>query len=93
MFRSLLALLLVASGSMAADKPNILWITFEDSSPHLGCYGDANANTPTLDALASRGMRYHRAWSNAPHWAASPLSSKSAPFNLERRRLSPSFGI
>jgi arylsulfatase A-like enzyme len=53
-------------GAAAADKPNILWLTFEDSSPHLGCYGDKNANTPTLDALAARGMKYKRAWSNAP---------------------------
>jgi arylsulfatase A-like enzyme len=66
-FRYLFLLLLGALSSLAAaDKPNILWLTFEDSSPHLGCYGDKTANTPHLDALAARGMRYRMAWSNAP---------------------------
>ncbi|MBE0534860.1 MAG: sulfatase-like hydrolase/transferase [Phycisphaerae bacterium] len=48
------------------DKPNILWITSEDNGPHLGCYGDAYADTPNLDGLAAAGMIYERAWSNAP---------------------------
>jgi arylsulfatase A-like enzyme len=54
----------------AADVPNILWITCEDSSPMLGCYGDNYATTPNLDALAARGMRYTNANSNAPVCAA-----------------------
>ncbi len=48
------------------DRPNILWITSEDNGPHLGCYGDAYATTPNLDALAAQGVRYTHAWSNAP---------------------------
>jgi arylsulfatase A-like enzyme len=50
----------------AADRPNFLWISSEDNGPHLGCYDDPNAVTPNLDALAARGLRYTRAWSNAP---------------------------
>ena len=45
-----------------AKRPNILWITCEDSSANLGCYGDAFARTPTLDALAARGVRYTQAY-------------------------------
>ncbi|WP_346860897.1 sulfatase [uncultured Draconibacterium sp.] len=47
-------------------KPNILWITSEDNSPFLGCYGDEFAKTPTLDKLASEGFRYIRAFANSP---------------------------
>jgi arylsulfatase A-like enzyme len=54
----------------AADLPNILWVTCEDTSPNLGCYGDDYAVTPSLDALAARGMRYTNANSNAPVCAA-----------------------
>jgi arylsulfatase A-like enzyme len=64
-----LLLLLITSatpGVRAADRPNILWLTIEDTSPHLGCYGDTFARTPNLDALASRGQLFQRAWSNAP---------------------------
>jgi len=45
--------------------PNILWITCEDISPHLGCYGDDFATTPNLDALARRGVRYGSAFATA----------------------------
>ena len=43
---------------LAAERPNILWITSEDHGPHLGAYGDDYADTPNLDALARRGMLY-----------------------------------
>ncbi len=46
--------------------PNILWITSEDNGPELGVYSDTYADTPNLDALASEGMIYRHAWSNAP---------------------------
>ena len=49
----------------ASARPNILWITCEDISPHLGCYGDVDAVTPTLDRLAERGIRYTNAFSHA----------------------------
>ncbi len=69
----LLAILLVAATSMsigasvAADvqQPNILWISCEDMSPHLGCYGDPNAHSPAIDRLASQGVRYTRAFTVA----------------------------
>ena len=49
----------------ASDKPNILWLSCEDISPHLGCYGDPHAVTPNLDALASRGTRYTHVFTSA----------------------------
>lgn len=51
--------------------PNILWITSEDNSPFLGCYGDSFATTPNLDKLASEGFLYTRAYANAPVCAPS----------------------
>lgn len=39
-------------------RPNILWITFEDTSPRFGCYGDPLARTPNVDRLAAEGCRY-----------------------------------
>jgi len=47
-------------------KPNILWLTAEDLSPNLGCYGDTYAVTPNLDRLATQSLRYGNCWSNAP---------------------------
>ncbi|MHC4637878.1 MAG: sulfatase-like hydrolase/transferase [Planctomycetota bacterium] len=45
-----------------ADKPNILWITCEDISPNLGCYGDTYARTPVLDKMASEGVLFTNAY-------------------------------
>ena len=58
--------LILCATSVAADKPNILWLTSEDHGPEMGCYGDANARTPNIDALAAKGMLFKRAWSVAP---------------------------
>ena len=48
----------VALSAYAEDQPNILWLSAEDISPHLGCYGDSQAITPNLDQLAKEGVRY-----------------------------------
>jgi len=48
------------------DLPNILWITSEDNSRLLGCYGDDFATTPHLDQLASEGFLYTNAYANTP---------------------------
>src|SRR3954451_1146056 len=63
---SIVLALLVSAGAFAAERANILWITCEDISPNLGCYGDGYAVTPNLDAFAAKGMRYTNVISNAP---------------------------
>jgi N-sulfoglucosamine sulfohydrolase len=60
------ALFLASGTAYSADQPNILWITSEDNSPYLGCYGDPLAQTPNLDGLAAQGVRYRQAHANAP---------------------------
>ena len=64
--RFLLFLLLPLLAS-AADRPNVLWIVSEDNASHwLGCYGNEEAQTPNIDALAKRSTRFTSAYSNAP---------------------------
>lgn len=46
-----------------SDRPNILWISCEDLSPILGCYGDRTATTPNLDRLATAGTLFTHAFS------------------------------
>lgn len=44
--------------------PNILWLTFEDTSPEfIGIYGNLTAKTPTMDQLARQGVRFTSAFS------------------------------
>ncbi|MFO0842382.1 MAG: sulfatase-like hydrolase/transferase [Gemmataceae bacterium] len=62
-----LALLALADTALSAGakRPNILWLTCEDMSPNLGCFGDKAAVTPNLDRLAAHGVRYTHAFSVA----------------------------
>lgn len=46
-------------------RPNILWVSFEDTNPFYGCYGDKVARTPNVDRLAREGCRYTNAFSTA----------------------------
>lgn len=64
-FFVLAAFLLAPSVADSDERPNILWLSCEDISPHLHCYGYENAITPNLDQLASEGIRYTRAFTTA----------------------------
>lgn len=68
---ALLPLVAVGPTANAADRPNILWLIAEDFGPELGCYGTAEVSSPNLDRLASRGVRYTRAYTTAPVCSAS----------------------
>ncbi|WP_343702168.1 sulfatase-like hydrolase/transferase [Chitinophaga sp.] len=61
----LLALLLGSYTVSAQNKrPNILWLVIEDTSPQfIGCYGNSQAKTPNIDALAKQGIRFSNAFS------------------------------
>lgn len=48
-----------------AEKPNIVWISCEDISPHIACFGDPHAITPNLDRLATEGVRYTHTFTTA----------------------------
>lgn len=65
-FASTLAAPLVPAADTKSSRPNILWITCEDTGPHLHACGDEYSVTPNLDRLCQRGSIYMNAWSNAP---------------------------
>jgi N-sulfoglucosamine sulfohydrolase len=60
--------LLVCGPLSAAERPNILWLFAEDTSPWMGCYGDPinRGETPNIDSLAENGIRFSRAFVPAP---------------------------
>ena len=61
-----LTAVIVCTAGSAADRsrPNVLLVLVDDLKPALGCYGDPVAQTPHLDALAARGLRFDLAYCN-----------------------------
>ncbi len=54
----------------AAEK-NVLFIIADDESPSLGCYGDAAAVSPAIDAVAADGMIFRNAFATTASCSAS----------------------
>lgn len=65
---SLTVLVVIPQVAFAKERPNILWLFAEDTSPWMGCYGDPvnKGQTPNIDSLAERGVRFSRAYVPAP---------------------------
>ena len=62
-----------ANGPVGPKRLHVLWISCEDTSPDLGCCGDAYADTPNLDRLAKQGCRYTHAF--VPYPVCAPTRS------------------
>jgi arylsulfatase A-like enzyme len=69
------ALTLACGGAAEAPRPNVLLISADTlRADHVGANGYARDTTPTIDALAARGVNFTRAYSHAPNTAPSHTS-------------------
>ncbi|MEO1528168.1 MAG: sulfatase [Planctomycetota bacterium] len=59
-----------ALSAQAAEK-NVIFIITDDESPTLGCYGDAAARTPAIDAIAADGVVFRNAFATTASCSAS----------------------
>ena len=65
---AIIVLSLITLGCSHDDsKPNILWIVTEDNSVHyMNLYTEGGAEMPTISSIASEGVVFDNAFSNAP---------------------------
>ena len=70
------AMLAVATAvpTLAADRPNVLFISVDDLRPELGCYGNQHISTPNFDAFARRATTFTNAYCQAAVCAPSRAS-------------------
>ena len=60
-----------------ARRPNVLLIMADDLSDDVGSFGNPQVRTPNLDRLASRGVRFTRAYAQFPLCSPSRVSMLS----------------
>ena len=91
----LISLPICSLHSVPSERPNILWITAEDMSPVLGCYGHPDAITPNLDRLARQSVRYSHAFASAPVCSPSRscLIQGSYPTSLGTQQMRSGFPL
>jgi arylsulfatase A-like enzyme/HEAT repeat protein len=71
-------------------EADVLVITIDAlRADHVGAYGYARATTPNLDALAREGVRFTRAYSQAPHTSFSISSMLTSKYFPTMVRLAP----
>ena len=50
---------LLGEGASAEEQPNVIYIMADDMGyADLGCYGQEKIQTPRIDALAAKGLRF-----------------------------------
>jgi arylsulfatase A-like enzyme len=93
----------VAAGAGPAEAPlpplpegprrpraDVLLITIDAlRSDHVGAYGYARKTTPNIDALAASGVRFARAYAQAPHTSFSIASMLTGKYVASLLRLAP----
>jgi uncharacterized sulfatase len=65
-FLTILAFLAAVAPAFCAEKRNVLFIAVDDMNNALGCYGHPLVKSPHLDKLASRGVKFDRAYCQFP---------------------------
>lgn len=65
---AVVVILLLTRGESESNRPrNVLLITLDTTrADHIGCYGDGDALTPAIDALAKSGVQFDKTFCTVP---------------------------
>ena len=71
----------------AVQKPNVLLFYMDDLRPELNSYGVAQIQSPNIDALATKGVKFTNAYCNIPVCGASRASMLTGMLPTKNRFL------
>ena len=69
------------------EKPNVLLFYVDDLRPELASYGAAHIQSPHIDALAEKGVKFTNAYCNVPVCGASRASMLTGMLPTKNRFL------
>jgi len=79
------SLIVVAAVRADSPRPNVVLIVIDDLGwADLGCYGSAYHETPNIDALARRGLRFTNAYAACPVCSPSRAALHTAQARTSR---------
>jgi arylsulfatase A-like enzyme len=85
---------LLAGPARVDERPNVLIIMSDQHNPrYMGCAGHPSLRTPNLDRLASEGVRFRTAYSNAPVCAPARAATFYGKYPTELGLLANGFEI
>ncbi len=67
-------------GDLVAKEKNVLFFFIDDLRPELGCYGQKGIQSPHIDALATEGVLFERAYCQQAICAPSRISMLSGQY-------------
>jgi arylsulfatase A-like enzyme len=79
----------LAEGPHRPDADVVLITVDATRADHVGAYGYGRPTTPNIDALAGRGVRFVRAYAQAPHTSFSIASLMTGKYYPTLARLAP----
>ena len=74
---------LFSSGTLSAQRPNVIFISVDDLNNFTGFAGHPDAITPNMDRLASQGVNFSRAYCSYPLCGASRASLMTGVYFTE----------
>ena len=69
------------------QKPNVLLFYMDDLRPELSSFGVAHIQSPNIDALAAKGVKFTNAYCNVPVCGASRASMLTGMLPTKNRFL------
>ncbi len=83
---AMFSILLFGSLAQSAERPNIVLVFIDDMGwGDFSCFGNTDAKTPNIDAVAADGIRFHQFYVNSPICSPSRVAISTGQYPHRHR--------